>query len=226
MMLLSSGFTTHMRAVAWRSEVADAAAKGKMVRRPRRADAHSSTLSAGAARPANFSDETTVRRVCVAQVGAPHGLRGEVRLRPFTAEAMALERYRRLETEDGQGIEVVELRPGRRCLIARLAGISDRSAAERLRNAKLYVPRTALPELGSDEFYHADLVGLAVVTVGGDYLGTVVALHNFGAGDIIEVRPDGGATVMLPFTAAVVPEVDIAGGRLVVDPPAGTVERR
>lgn len=205
--------------------MADAPPPRRTARRPRRYASRPATSSPEAARRPRDSEERATKRVCVAQIGAPHGLRGEVRLRPFTAEARTLERFRQFETEDGSKIEIVALRAGRGCLIARLAGISDRSAAARLRNVHLYVPRTALPALDSDEFYHADLIGLAVVTVGGDYLGTVVALHNFGAGDIIEVRPDGGATVMLPFTAAVVTQVDIAGGRLVVDPPAGIFAR-
>jgi 16S rRNA processing protein RimM len=107
-------------------------------------------------------------------------------------------------------------------LVAQLAGIRDRTAAERLANVRLFVPRERLPKLEADEFYHADLIGLAVVTTDGRALGTVMAIHDFGAGDVLEVRQEGRRdTVMLPFTAATVPVVDVAGGRIVIDPPKG-----
>src|SRR5262249_36916940 len=109
--------------------------------------------------------------------------------------------------------------------VVRLEGIADRNAAEALRNVELYVARGRLPAPDDEEFYHADLIGLAVVDMAGTTLGTVIALHNFGAGDLIELeRAGGGATVMLPFTQAVVPTIDIAGGRIVVDPPAGAFD--
>jgi 16S rRNA processing protein RimM len=111
------------------------------------------------------------------------------------------------------------LRPGKGHLIARLRGVSNRDAAERLCKVKLYIPRARLPAAQQDEFYHADLIGLSVATIDGTELGQVIAVHNFGAGDLIEVRPSqAGATVMLPFTESVVPQVDIAAGRLIVNP--------
>lgn len=163
-------------------------------------------------------------RVCVGRIGAAHGTRGEVKLWSFTADPMAIADYGALENEDGtRSFEIETLRPGKGFLVARFAGVADRTAAEQLRNLDLYVARDRLPAPGPDEFYHADLIGLAVVDRQGASLGTVSAVHNFGAGDLLEVRPArGGMTVMLPFTEAVVPEVDIAGGRLLVDPPAGT----
>jgi 16S rRNA processing protein RimM len=162
-------------------------------------------------------------RVCLGQFGAAHGLRGEVRLRSFTADPKAITRYGPIETEDGKIVEIESLRPAKDHFVATLAGIRDRNAAERLANIKLYVPRERLPEPeAADEFYHADLVGLAVVDRAGQMLGTVVAVHNFGAGDLIEVRQaEGNATQMLPFDAATVPEVDLAAGRLVIELPAG-----
>jgi 16S rRNA processing protein RimM len=163
-------------------------------------------------------------RVCIAQIGAAHGIRGEVRLKAFTQDPMAVARYGALEVEDGsRAFEIVSVRPAKDMLVARLKGIEDRDAAQRLTNLKLYVPRARLPAPEPDEFYHADLVGLAVVTSDGAAYGTVVAVHNFGAGDLIEIKPvDERATVMLPFTEAAVPVVDIAGGRLVVAPPEGS----
>ena len=159
-------------------------------------------------------------RVCVAQIGAPHGVRGEVRLWTFTADPMAVTRYAPLQTEDGkQAFEIEAVRPAKGHLVARLRGIDTREAAERLTNIKLFVPRERLPEIEADEFYHADLVGLAAVTPDGAALGTVTAVHNFGAGDVIEIVPAGsGGPVMLPFTATTVPKVDIAAKQIVVVP--------
>lgn len=156
-------------------------------------------------------------RVCVAQIGAPHGVRGEVRLWTFTADPMAVTRYGSLETEDGKrSFEIEKVRPAKGHLVARLRGIGDRETAERLTNTKLFVPRERLPQTEADEFYHADLVGLRVEDAEGNGIGAVIAVHNFGAGDILEIQPPEGGAMMLPFTEAVVPEVDIKGGRLVV----------
>ena len=157
------------------------------------------------------------KRVCVAQIGAPHGVRGEVRLWAFTADPMAVARYGALESEDGKRVfEIDAVRRAKGHLMAQLRGIADRDAAERLTNVKLFVPRDRLPEIDSDEFYHADLIGLRVDDEDGNEIGAVIAMHNFGAGDILEIQPLGGGAMMLPFTEAVVPEVDLKGGRLVV----------
>jgi 16S rRNA processing protein RimM len=155
-------------------------------------------------------------RVLVAQIGAAHGVRGEVRLRAFTADPLAVKAYGPLETEDGTVLTIETLRPQKDVLVVRFAGVTDRNAAERLRNQNLYVPRARLPAPEPGEFYHADLIGLAAEASDGRALGTVIALHNFGAGDLIEVKPPDGVAVMLPFTEAAVPVVDIAAGRIVV----------
>lgn len=165
-----------------------------------------------------------VERICVGRIGAAHGMRGEVKLWSYTADPMAIADYGALESADGtRAFRIATLRPAKGFLVARFEGIADRTAAEQLRNLDLYVARDRLPAVqGSDEFYHADLIGLAVVDARGEKLGAVVAVHNFGAGDLIEIAPaQGGATVMLPFTDANVPVVDIAGGRVVIDPPQG-----
>jgi len=176
------------------------------------------------AKSASTEAEVAPERVLVAQIGAAHGLRGEVRLRSFTADPMAVKDYGALESEDGaRRFEIQALRPAKDVLIARLAGIADRNAAEALCNLRLFVARDRLPPPQDDEFYHADLVGLAAVGTDGRNLGTVVALHNFGAGDLIEVKLAHGASVMLPFTKAVVPEIDIAGKRIVVELPEDAV---
>jgi 16S rRNA processing protein RimM len=160
-------------------------------------------------------------RICVAQIGGAHGIRGEVKLKSFTADPLAVKDYGVLESEDGAAsFEIEALRPAKGYLVARLRGVRDRNAAEQLTNLRLFVPRERLPPPAADEFYHADLIGLAAVTAAGVEVGTVVAVHNFGAGDILELRPPaGGTTMMLPFTDAFVPRIDIAGGRIVVEPP-------
>jgi 16S rRNA processing protein RimM len=159
-------------------------------------------------------------RICVAQIGGAHGLRGEVKLKSFTADPMAVKDYGPLTTEDGSAsFEIDMLRAAKGHLVARFRGIDDRNAAERLANLRLFVPRERLPPPAADEYYHADLIGLCAVTADGTEIGTVAAVHDFGAGDILEVRPQaGGTTIMVPFTAAFVPSVDIAGGRIVVMP--------
>jgi 16S rRNA processing protein RimM len=167
-----------------------------------------------------------VERICVAQIGAAHGVGGEVRLWSFTTDPMAVGQYAPLETEDGTLSFAFEaLRQAKDHLVAKIAGIDSRDAAEALTNLRLYVPRERLPENEDPEtYYHADLIGLAVVATDGSEIGNLVAIHNFGAGDILEVRPKaGGPTIMLPFTDAVVPEIDLGAGRIVVAPPEGTL---
>ena len=167
-------------------------------------------------------------RICVAQIGGAHGLRGEVRLKSFTADPMAVSNYGPLTTEDGSAtFEIEAVRPGKGHLIARFRGVGDRNMAERLVNVRLFVPRERLPLPAADEFYHADLIGLAAVSSDGTEIGTVVAIHDFGAGDILELQPKaGGTTVMVPFTAEFVPSVDIASGRIVVAPPEDAAKHR
>jgi 16S rRNA processing protein RimM len=169
------------------------------------------------------------KRILVAEIGAAHGIRGEVRLWSFTQDPMAVKAYP-LTSEDGaQNFVIESLRPAKDFLVARLAGIADRTAAERLRHTRLYVAREHLPEPEADEYFHADLIGLAAVTPDGRDLGSVVAVHNFGAGDVIEIKPATGASMMLPFTRTAVPQVDLEARRLIVEPPeetGGAAEQR
>lgn len=133
---------------------------------------------------------------------------------------MSVTRYGPLSTRDGaRQLEVAQARVAKDHLIAALTGVTTREEAERLNGTELYVARDKLPETNEGEFYHADLIGLAAVDAAGTTLGTVAAIHNFGAGDIIEITPARGPTLMLPFTGAVVPTVDIAGGRVVIEIP-------
>jgi 16S rRNA processing protein RimM len=165
-------------------------------------------------------------RICVAQIGGAHGLRGEVKLKSFTADPMAVSDYGPLTTEDGSAtFEIEAVRAAKGHLIARFRGIADRDTAERLANVRLFVPRERLPPLATDEYYHADLIGLSAITADGTEVGTVVAVHDFGAGDIVELLPlGGGTTIMVPFTPAFVPSVDIANGRIVVVSPESAPE--
>jgi 16S rRNA processing protein RimM len=157
------------------------------------------------------------KRICVARIGAAYGTGGEVRLWPFTTRAEDVASYGPLQTADGRVFEIASLRPGKEFLVARLTGVTDRTAAEKLCNTDLYVSRERLPEPETDEFYHADLIGLRAEDTEGRAIGTVVAVHNFGAGDMLEIAPEAGSeTLMHPFSTAAVPIVDIAAGRIVV----------
>jgi 16S rRNA processing protein RimM len=164
-------------------------------------------------------------RVLLGEIGAAQGLKGEVRLRSYTAEPAAIARYGALQDDAGRAIEIESLRVTPKALVARIKGVTTREGAEALNHTKLYIPRTLLPERETDEWYHSDLIGLAAVDAAGETIGSVVAVQNFGAGDLIEVKPeDGGATVLVPFTRATVPEVDVEGGRLTLVPPEGLFE--
>jgi 16S rRNA processing protein RimM len=159
-------------------------------------------------------------KVCVARIGAAHGVRGAVKLWTFTEDPFAVKAYGPLSTKDGaRHFEVTSAREAKDHLVATLQGVTTREAAERLNGVELYVLREKLPATEPDEYYHADLIGLAAVTTADQPLGRVIAIHNFGAGDIIEIAPPQGATMLLPFTNAVVPMVDIPGGRVVIELP-------
>jgi 16S rRNA processing protein RimM len=158
--------------------------------------------------------------ICVARIGAAHGVRGAVKLWTFTEDPFAVKRYGPLLSKDGKRqFELAQAREAKDHLVATFKGVTTRDEAERLNGIELYVAREKLPATDEDEYYHADLIGLAAVTTDGDALGRVLAIHNFGAGDIIEITPLKGATMLLPFTNAVVPKVDIAGGRVVIAMP-------
>ncbi|MCH2394004.1 ribosome maturation factor RimM [Oceanibaculum sp.] len=162
-------------------------------------------------------------------VGA-HGIRGQLRVRSFTGEPAAIFGYgmllgKRRDSDAGRSLTLKPAgQPKGEVVLASVSGVADRNAAEALKGLRLYVSRDALPALEEDEFYHADLIGLVVDQVAGELLGTVKAVHDFGAGDVLEVIREEGGSVFLPFTRAVVPVVDIAGGRLVADPPAELLE--
>lgn len=173
--------------------------------------------------------ETEPRRVCVGVVLGAHGVGGQVRLKSFTAEPAGLGGLGPLTDESGRRRYVVRsIRSAGRGLVGRIDGVADRDAAEALKGTRLFVERAALPEPEAGAYYHADLVGLRVELGDGTVIGRVRAIHDFGAGDVIELESgEGGgqgAGPMVPFTAAAVPLVDIVAGRLVVDPPPGLLE--
>ena len=157
-------------------------------------------------------------RVCVGAIAGAFGVKGEVRLKSFTTEPNDIVTYSPLWTEDGTRSFAVRLtRPVTGGLGVRLSGVETREDAEALKGVTLWADRDKLPSLPDDEFYHADLIGLEVLDTGGKLLGRVKAIYDHGAGDILEVT--GAQTLLLPFTREIVPTVDLAAGRIIVDPP-------
>ena len=157
-------------------------------------------------------------RVLLGVVAAPHGVRGLVRIRSFTEDPMAIASYGSLSDETARKTYRVEaLSAVKGAVLARIEGVADRTAAEALRGLRLFVERQRLPETGEREWYEADLVGLKAVGTDGRDWGKVIAFHDFGAGSVMEVS--GG--VMLPFTDEAVPEIDVEGGKVLIEPPAG-----
>lgn len=170
-----------------------------------------------------MQDKTPAPRVTVAVFGAAHGVRGELRLKSYTGDPAAFAGYGSLQDTAGKrSFEIKSHRHVRDDLfVVSVAGAADRTAAEALNGIELTLPRSALPAPDEDEFYHADLIGLAVQSPEGERLGRVQAVLNFGAGDILEVAtPAGQANLLLPFTKAVVPVIDFAAGVLTAVPPA------
>ncbi|NQV82289.1 MAG: 16S rRNA processing protein RimM [Rhodospirillales bacterium] len=160
-------------------------------------------------------------RVCVGAIAGVRGLKGEVRIKSFTADPDGVAAYGPVTTEDAsRSFKVKVVGHAKGLLIARLDGVNDRTTAEALKSTRLYVPRSALPKPEDDAFYHADLVGLKAETETGVRLGMVTAVHNFGAGDILEIGgEDGEEDLMVPFTMTTVPMIDLAAGRVIVVPP-------
>jgi 16S rRNA processing protein RimM len=161
--------------------------------------------------------------ICIGAIAGAFGVQGEVRLKSFAARPEDIAAYGTLSTGDGAQRYAVSLTgQTRNGFTARLSGVRTKEEADALRGIQLFVPRAVLPGLPDDEFYHADLVGLEVVDTGGTPLGVVRAVLNHGASDLLEVAVPGSAeTVLLPFTKAAVPTVDLSAQRIVADPPEG-----
>lgn len=162
--------------------------------------------------------------VCVGVITAAHGVRGAVRIKSFTEDPLGIAAYGPVSDAEGQRFELAVTGENKGLVLAQLSGIADRSSAEALKGRQLFVSRATLPQPDEDEFYHADLVGLRAEQAGDDppeAFGTVVAVHDFGAGAMLEVAKPDGPPVLVPFTNDAVPTVDIAGGRVVVAPLPG-----
>lgn len=161
--------------------------------------------------------------ICVGAFAGAHGVRGDVRLKSFCAVPEDIEKYGPFSTEDGkQSFELKLTKAIKNGFAARVKGITQREAAEALKGTRIFVPRERLPDLPDDEFYHSDLIGLTVVDTGGAPLGRVTAVHDHGAGDLLEVAgPRSKSPVLLPFTRDAVPTIDLASGRVIADPPDG-----
>jgi 16S rRNA processing protein RimM len=167
------------------------------------------------------------RLVCVGMIVGAHGVRGAVKVKSFTETPEDVTAYGPLSDQHGtRRFVLTPIGAVRGNILAEVEGVNDRNAAEALRGLRLYVDRDVFPPTEEDEFYHTDLIGMTAETVGGEVLGTVRAVYNHGAGDIIELALPSGAMAALPFTKAAVPVVDMAGRRLVVDPPEGVLPEK
>ena len=165
-------------------------------------------------------DKLKTDLVLVGIFGAAHGVRGEIRLKSYTQDPASIGDYGQLSSKTGQIFELLTLRFVKDDMfVARIKGITDRNGAEALTNTEVFVPRSQLPLPEEDEFYYSDLIGLRAETEEGVLLGHVRSVDNFGAGDIIEIAPATGETMLLPFTKAVVPKVELANKRIIVDLP-------
>ncbi len=163
-------------------------------------------------------------RVCLGVIVGVKGLRGEVRIKSFTERPSDVAAYGPLTTGDGRAFAITITGAAQGAVIGRVKGVADRDAAEALKGVMLYVDRAALPTTDDGSYYHADLIGLAVERTTGEALGKVKAIHNFGGGDMIEVEIAGGQTELVPFTVAVIAGVDVAGGKITVNPLPGLFE--
>lgn len=171
-----------------------------------------------------MAEKLSETMVCVGAIAGAFGVRGEARIKSFCAEPGAIGDYGPLFTEGGGRYELRITREVKGGFAARLSGVPTREDAEALKGTRLYAPREALPNLPEDEFYHADLIGLEVVDTGGGYLGRIRAVHDFGAGDVLDIV-GGEMPIMLPFTREAVPTVDLRAGRAIADPPGEISER-
>ncbi|MFQ5785882.1 MAG: ribosome maturation factor RimM [Alphaproteobacteria bacterium] len=162
--------------------------------------------------------------ICVGVIGRPKGVRGLMHVTSYTERPADIAAYGPVyDAPDGRAVDLALRETAGGAVVASIAGVEDRESAAALTGTRLWLPRAALPEPETDEYYHADLVGLSAERTDGSVFGAVTAVHDFGAGAVLELTPEaGGSTVMLPFTREVVPEIDIAGGRLVVVPPDET----
>jgi 16S rRNA processing protein RimM len=162
--------------------------------------------------------------VTLGRITGPQGIKGEVKLQSFTADPLAIASYGPLDASSGLRLTIKSVKPYKNMLLARIEGVEDRNGAEALRGVELMIDRDRLPEADDDEIYHADLIGLSAHDTAGHLVGTVVAVLDFGAGELLELKPADGKTILVPFNVETVPEIDLDAGRLVIDPPEGLLD--
>ena len=164
-------------------------------------------------------------KVCIAQIGAVHGVRGDVRIKLFSDDPASLTQYGPLANADGsRHFEIESARLSKTVYVCRIKGLRDRNEAETLNGVRLYVDRDALPDLEDEEFYHSDLIGLEARLEDGQVIGTIVGIHDFGAGDLLDIMPKKGKGLYVPFTREAVPEVKVSQGYVLVVPPEGLLD--
>lgn len=174
---------------------------------------------------AKQADKDTEGKVCIAQIGAAHGIRGDVRIKLFSDDEAALSHYGPLTSADGKRVfEILSARLSKTVYVCRIKGLTDRDEAESLNGTLLYADRGLLPELDEEEFYHSDLIGLVAKLEDGSELGMIAAVHDFGAGDLLDIVPSRGKGFYLPFTRDVVPSIDLEAGFVTVVPPEGLLD--
>jgi 16S rRNA processing protein RimM len=164
------------------------------------------------------------RLVCLCEITSPQGLQGEVRVKTFTQRPEDIQSYGPLQDDVGRRYEIEPVRSASNVLVARIKGVSDRDAAEKLRGVRLFIARNRLPNPKEGELYHIDLIGMRVERKNGDLIGTITAVHNYGASDLLDLALAQGGTAMLPFTTEIVPVIDLANRRLVAVPPPSLIE--
>ena len=164
-------------------------------------------------------------KILIAQIGAAHGIRGEVRVKLFSDDPASLTQYGPLLSADGsRRFKILSARASKTVFVCRIKDVADRNGAESLNGVKLYVDRDHLPELEEEEFYHSDLIGLEARLEDGTALGTIVGIPDFGAGDLLDISSIGGKGLYVPFTQEAVPEVNLAEGHVVIVPPEGLLD--
>ena len=167
---------------------------------------------------------TESRRIVLGRITGAHGIQGEVKLQSFTSDPEDIASYGPLDSSAGGTLTIKALKPLKGAFRARIDGVNDRNAAEALKGVELSVDRGRLPVPDEDEVYHADLIGLAAHDVDGKLVGKVVAVLDFGGGELLELKPTEGKTILVPFNVDTVPEIDLDAGRLTLNPPEGLLD--
>lgn len=163
----------------------------------------------------------TPAQICLGVIVGSKGLRGEIRIKSYTEDPQDVAAYGPVVTSDGRTLTLAVTGSGAGVTIAKVDGVNDRTAADALKGLEFFVDRSALPPPGADTLYQADLIGLQAERTDGESLGAVTAFHNYGAGDVMEVKSADGEEVLIPFTEAAIAEVDMAGRRILVTPLPG-----